>query len=226
MSTLQGTQVSVASNAPEGLVGAINFAGGYGGDPVNRKGSSCDPGAWVRSFKVKRSNPKVPTLWIYWKGDWYWGNQIPKMWFDAFMDGGGIGEFVQNDSIKGDGHLGFSRDFHTWMPIVRKFFESIPIASKLSFTDLPTIPAPVTNVSAENIDLVPLRSAKGIEAYKTFLDKNSPKAFAISENGRFGWSLGRWDVTTRALKLCNGAKAERCELYAVDEKVVWKPFNR
>lgn len=220
------TAVTVARNAPEGLVGAINFAGGYGGNPDTRRGSSCDPSAWIRSLRNKRSDRKVPTLWIYWKDDWFWGNQIPRDWFKAFIDGGGSGEFVQNEPIRGDGHGGFRRDFHAWMPIVQRFLTSLPLSSHLTATKLPSIPQESADVAVDAVDKVPLLSEKGIEAYKEFLKRESPKAFAMSETGNYAWSSGRWDVTAKALERCRAIAEKDCQLYAVDDKVVWGFLSR
>jgi dienelactone hydrolase len=113
--------VSVARRAPPGLAGAINFAGGYGGNPESRRGSPCGAWAWERSLASPGHTGKVPMLWLYWDDDWYWGNEIPKRWFDAYRSGGGIGEFVAMPAIQGDGHAGFRNDLRNWSAPVEKF---------------------------------------------------------------------------------------------------------
>ena len=216
------TTVTVARRAPPGLVGAINFSGGYGGDPGNRKGNSCNPQAWETSLAKKVAESAVPTLWLYWKNDWYWGEAIPQKWFRSFQVGGGQGEFVHFNPIRGDGHTGFSQDYKNWAPVAERFLQTLPISlTAVSLTK--PIPAPPASgfASLEDIDKVPYLSDSGKEGYKNFLQKSFPRAFAINEEGRWGWSNGQWNATNRALDYCNQKAKKPCRLYAVDDEVVW-----
>lgn len=216
--------ITVARRAPEGLVGAINFAGGYGGDPEKSKGNSCSPYAWEDILKKRASPSSVPTLWVYWKNDWYWGGDVPKRWFDAFKTGGGVGEFVNLAEIKGDGHSGFTRDQKNWSPIVQSFLGSLPLQlPKVSLKKPTPTPPPSGFALVEDLEKVPFIKDAGKEGYKNFLTKEPPRAFAINSDGKWGWSSGHADVTDRALGFCNKNAKNPCSLYAVDEDVVWKP---
>jgi dienelactone hydrolase len=216
------TTVTIARRAPEGLVGAINFSGGYGGDPENRKGNSCNPQAWETSLARKVSDASVPILWLYWKNDWYWGESTPQKWFKSFQNSGGQGQFVHFSPIRGDGHTGFSQDQKHWAPVVEQFLQTLPLSlTPVALTKPIPAPAPSAFARLEEVDKVPFLSDSGKEGYKNFLQKNLPRAFAINEDGRWAWSHGQWDTTNRALDSCNQKAKKPCRLYAVDEDVVW-----
>lgn len=217
------TAVTIARKNLPGLVGGINFAGGFGGDPDRRRGNPCDFYVWEQMLKLPSSNPSVPTLWVYWKNDFYWGDEIPQKWFTAFQNGGGKGEFIQLPRISGDGHLGFSRDMKSWADVVTEFLSKLPIELKQVVLKKPTPTPPVSTYALiEEVEKVPHLSANGKTGYRDFLTKDSrPRAFAINQDGKWGWSSGHWDATDRALRFCNNNARSPCRLYAVDEDVVW-----
>lgn len=217
------TTVTIARKNLPGLVGGINFAGGYGGDPDRRRGNSCAPDAWEQSLKSPSTTSSVPTLWIYWKNDWYWGEDIPRKWFEAFLAGGGKGEFIQLSALAADGHLGFSRDMKRWTEQVSGFLSKLPLELRQITLKKATPTPPRSNFAQiEELDKVPHLNEKGKTGYRDFLSKDSrPRAFAINQDGKWGWSSGHWDSTDRALSFCNKNAKSACRLYAVDEDVVW-----
>ena len=78
---------------------------------------------------------------------------------------------------------------------------------------------------------VPFLSEQGRAAYKEFLAGNKPRAFAIGPNGAFGWSaplptatafgLRNFDPVYNAMQHCLRSSTGACQLYAVDDRVVW-----
>lgn len=119
---------AAAQNIP-GVIAAINFAGGGGGDPVGRPGNPCRADKLEDLFASYGKTAKVPTLWLYSENDGYWGKKIPHEWFDAFIKSGGVGEFIQlapvpNAGIAG-GHLAFSRSMTEWIPEVDRFLQKV-----------------------------------------------------------------------------------------------------
>ena len=84
----------------------------------------------------------------------------------------------------------------------------------------------------ESVDAVPYLRPKGREAYAKFMTSEKPRAFAVAPNGAWGWSTvgnryGRrregFDAIDHALERCNQRADAQCHLYAVDERVVWRP---
>lgn len=115
------TSITVASRAVSGVVAAINFAGGSGGDPVARPGEPCLPRQLADTFRDYGKTARIPTLWIYTENDQYFHPRHARVWFDGFKSQGGTGEFVLLPPFGSDGHTLFTRGFSTWQPLVRRF---------------------------------------------------------------------------------------------------------
>ena len=83
-----------------------------------------------------------------------------------------------------------------------------------------------------DVAAVPFLRDGGRKAYQEFLKHPKPRAFAVAENGAWGWSAparnptylqqSRMDVVGNALARCRKSGGE-CRLYAVDDRVVWSP---
>lgn len=119
------TALAVAAMNPPGIQGAINFAGGGGGNPVTRPQNPCSPKALRNLFEHYGRTARMPTLWIYSENDRYFGPEHPRAWFAAFRGAGGRGEFVQLPPVGDDGHRLFYREPRLWQPKVSEFLASL-----------------------------------------------------------------------------------------------------
>lgn len=119
------TSIALAAEGLPGVVAAINFAGGGGGDPVSRPGRPCRPDLLEAVFSSYGQRARIPTLWLYSTNDKFFGDTYPKQWFDAFVDSGGQGEFVQLPPLGEDGHGTFVRNPAAWMPAVDAFLTRV-----------------------------------------------------------------------------------------------------
>jgi dienelactone hydrolase len=113
-----------AENVP-GLKGAINFAGGDGGDPKQFPERPCSEHLIKDTFAKYGALNKVPTLWLYSVNDKFWGEQLPKDWFAAFQKAGGKGQFISLPAYKEDGHSIFRGDLNAWKNDFEKFIKEI-----------------------------------------------------------------------------------------------------
>ena len=113
-----------AENVP-GLKGAINFAGGDGGDPVKFPERPCGEHLIKDTFAKYGASNKVSTLWLYSVNDKFWGEQLPKDWFVAFQKAGGKGQFISLPAYKEDGHSIFRGDLNAWKNDFEKFIKEI-----------------------------------------------------------------------------------------------------
>ena len=115
------TAVALASLNPPGVVAAINFAGGGGGDPKGHPEQPCSPALLKRLFAGYGETARMPMLWVYTENDHYFGPSLPREWAQAFRDAGGQAEFKQFGPHGEDGHALFTRFPQVWQPVVADF---------------------------------------------------------------------------------------------------------
>ena len=81
-------------------------------------------------------------------------------------------------------------------------------------------------------EALPHVNTRARQAYREWLKRPKPRAFAIALNGAWGWSApieGTYlatrylDSIGNAMKRCNQSGGDICKLYAVDDRVVWDP---
>lgn len=71
-----------------------------------------------------------------------------------------------------------------------------------------------------DIKAVPYLNEQGRAVYRDFLGYPTPRAFAISKGGSYGWAVRASDPAAMALANCE-RRGGPCELYAMDKQVVW-----
>lgn len=119
------TAIALASLNIEGVVAAVNFAGGGGGDPDKSPERPCRPDLLQRMFADYGKAAKVPTAWFYSENDRFWGKDLPKEWFNAFVASGGKGKFVQMPAYQRNGHSIFTGNLDAWKPAFEEFLKEI-----------------------------------------------------------------------------------------------------
>lgn len=115
------TAIAVAGLNPAGVVAAINFAGGGGGNPKTQPMRPCATPELESLFAGYGRTARIPTLWVYTENDMYFGADYPREWFHAFSRKGGVGKFVQFPPHGEDGHSLFTRFPQVWQPVVTEF---------------------------------------------------------------------------------------------------------
>ncbi len=211
------TSVATVSRRPEGLQGGINFAGGTGGNPEGRPGRPCGAVQIAQFWKARAAHAQVPMVWLYWENDLYWGPENPRKWHQAWTEGGGQAQLNVFSPIGGDGHQGFSLDMDRWTPVLDQFFARWGI----THAALPDVPAPSGFAAVDEVHKVPVTNRQMEGVYMRFLASPLPRAFAIGPQGAVGYASGDWAVG-RALGFCQSRRGVKCQLYAVDNQVVWR----
>lgn len=117
--------VATAAQNPDGLVGAINFAGGSGGDPVARPGNPCAPQRMESMYSSFGKTARAPMLWIYTENDLYFGPTFSKEWSEAFIKAGGKAEYHLLPPFAKNGHTLFSSGVEIWEPVVSAFLNKL-----------------------------------------------------------------------------------------------------
>ena len=210
------TTVAVAWRNPAGLVGAINFAGGAGGDPQQRPGQPCMPGrssgcgaptparrrcrcCGCTGTTTSTGAPTCRSVGI---------RRSPKAVARPSC--------TRLAAAGGDGHNGLNIDMNTWVPLVEAYL------ARIGFSNSGVIarPAATAHARIDDVAKVPTSQNNRDGAYKRFLEAKLPRAFAIGPKGAAGWATGDWALG-RALGFCQRRNGERCKLYAVDDDVVW-----
>ena len=115
--------LAAAARKPAGVLAVINVSGGAGGDPKLRPQQPCSTFPLAQQLRSFGTSVRVPTLWLYATNDRYFGDTVPKQWFDAYSRIGGAGEFVDVGRVGADGHALFTHFPGIWQPRVASFLD-------------------------------------------------------------------------------------------------------
>jgi dienelactone hydrolase len=97
--------IALAALNPPGVLGAVNFAGGSGGNPGASPGRSCKPENLQLTYAAYGREVRIPSLWLYASNDLYWGPDAPAQWHAAFAAGGSDTRLLLTGPLEGiDGH--------------------------------------------------------------------------------------------------------------------------
>jgi dienelactone hydrolase len=204
-----------------GVRGLINFAGGLRAD-----GGDCQwQNALVNAFATYGAKSSAPSLWFYGQNDSYFNHEMAARMHGAYVRAGGNARLVAYGPFKADAHgmIGSRDGVRVWWPETEKFLRQIgmPVDETVALADdIPLARSDYARV--DNVDAVPFLKEKGREAYRTFLTKSLPRAFALSPSGSWSWAEDGDDPAERVLAYCQNSSKQPCKLYAVDDYVVWK----
>ncbi len=213
--------IALGTQAVPGVRGLINVAGGLRDD-----GDGCDWRAeLVRAFGVYGKANKIPSLWMYGINDSLFGPDLVARMHTSFTRAGGRARLYEFGAFKRDSHgMLASRDGEkVWWREAERFLRDIgmPTDEKHVIAQLPG-PAPTGFAKVDDIAAVPFLTEHGREAYREYLSKMTPRAFAVSPSGGWCWAEEGEDPDTRALATCAQKSGQPCQLYSVDDHVVWQ----
>jgi dienelactone hydrolase len=117
--------IAVAASGIRGVRAAVNISGGDGGDARTRPDEPCRPDLLRETFAAYGRANRIPTLWMYSANDRVWGNVYPRQWFEAYLQAGGRGQFVQLPADKNNGHYIFNRNAAAWHPAFERFLAGL-----------------------------------------------------------------------------------------------------
>lgn len=202
-----------------GVRGLINFAGGL------RTEGGCDwQQSLVNAFSDYGGKSRLPSLWFYGENDTYFNHNLAYKLRDAYVQNGGNAKLIAYGPFKHDAHamVGSRDGVGIWWPETERFLQQLgmPTDEVVALPEAPTIPRS-DYAALDNIDALPYVTDKGREAYRSFLSKSLPRAFAISPSGGWSWAEEGDDPVQRVLANCEKNSGQPCKLYAVDDYVVW-----
>ena len=124
------TTTAAAARMPAGLVAAINFAGGAGGDPDKHPGVPCQGNKLESMYAEFGKTSKAPMLWVYTENDLFFGPQYSQQWYAAFTKAGGQAEYKLLPPFGKNGHTLFSSGTKVWAPVVAEFLDRVGFAAE------------------------------------------------------------------------------------------------
>jgi len=203
-----------------GVRGIINFAGG-----LRIHGGGCQwQNSLVRAFAEFGRHTMVPSLWFYGENDHHFSPELAAKMHNAYVRAGGNAKLVAYGAFKNDAH-GMSASWDgvkIWWPETEKFLQSIGMPTDIVVALDDEMKSQKTSYAAvDDVEAVPYLKDSGREAYRNFLAKSMPRAFAISPSGAWSWAEDGDDPVEQALANCRKSSGETCKLYAVNDYVVW-----
>ncbi|WP_243360059.1 dienelactone hydrolase family protein [Fundidesulfovibrio terrae] len=201
--------LALAADPPQGVVAAVNFAGGKGSTApdVVKKESNL-----VGAFAQYGRTARIPVLFVYSENDHFFGPRLARELHAAFNSAGGRAEFVMAPAFGEDGHHLFSRKgIPQWTPIVDAFLA----AHGLKLREKP-LPAERTRVSPPG-----KLAESGRQAFENYLDAPPHKAFVMGSRGGYGWSTGKrtaQEALEKATENCRSNGNDGCTPVMLDDK--------
>jgi dienelactone hydrolase len=201
--------VALTADPPPGLAAAIAFAPGRGSSGPD---TVCGENQLVAAFAQYGKTSRVPLLWVSAENDHFFGPRLVTRMTGAFSQSGGNVALIKVAAFGADGHqfFGAANALPIWTPIVDKFLAANNLTLRERLIDIATPDiAPPAHLGSN-----------GREAFKTYLQGGPNKAFAVNENGRFGWASGRRsidDARKNALEFCAPG---RCTVVNVNNEPV------
>ena len=218
------TTLALGAANPRGVKGLVNFAGGLRQEDCRN---------WKEQLATAAGNyardTKLPSLWFYGDNDSYFDVPTWQAMHAQYKAAGGQATLVAFGAFGSDSHslFGSQRGGAIWEPELTAFLSSIGLPSEttadaMKYAVRTTRVPPATRFAAlDDESKIPFVGPNGRAAYKTWLGREFPRAFAVSPGGAWGWADGGDDPLLRALTNCNRQNKGECKLYSVDDKVVW-----
>jgi dienelactone hydrolase len=212
--------LALGTESLPGVRALLNFAGGLRDD-----GNHCDwRAALVNAVADYGARNRVPSLWLYGVNDSLFSPELVGRMHAAYVAAGGKAKLVEFGAFKRDAHgMLASRDGEKiWWKDTERLLQQVgmPTREVVAVSGAPALPT--SNFAAlGDIAAVPYLSEPGRKAYREYLDKLTPRAFAVSPSGAWCWAEEGEDPDSRALATCSQRSKQPCQLYSVDDKVVW-----
>jgi dienelactone hydrolase len=113
--------IATASRNPAGVFAVVNFAGGRGGGQP--KVGNCAPRRLIEAAARYGATTHIPSLWLYAENDSFFGPDVARKMFDAYVRAGAKAEYVALPAFGSDGHrlFGAIDGRALWQPPVEKF---------------------------------------------------------------------------------------------------------
>jgi hypothetical protein len=162
---------------------------------------------------------------MYGLNDSLFGPDLVTRMHTAFVHNGGRARLYAFGAFKRDSHgMLASRDGEkVWWGETESFLKQVGMPTAEVYAVGPAPALPRTDFArVDDIAAVPYLGEHGRAAYREYLEKMTPRAFAVSPSGAWCWAEEGEDPDARALATCAGKSNQPCQLYSVDDYVVFR----
>jgi len=199
--------------------GLLNFAGGV------KEGDCQSPDASLVSAAGQLgARTRLRSIWFYGDNDQIFPTATWRQMYAHYTAAGGRAELVDYGAFQKDAHAmtASGAGLPLWVPKADAFLRSIGMPGTETYPEyLPGhAPKSTTFAALNDLSAIPyLTDDQKEKLYRGFLAAPLPRAIAIGmSNG--SWASGGFDPSSAALERC-WQTAQYCQLYAVDNTVVW-----
>lgn len=209
-----------------GVKALVNFAGG-----LRQESCSAWESGLAKGAAEYAKQTRLPSLWFYGDNDSFFNTATYTAMFEKYMAAGGQAQLIAFGTFGSDSHsmFGSRAGVPIWQPEVTKLLATVglpsepqPAFAKFATAALVQKPAKSDFSALGDVTKLPHVKDTGRAGYANYLTKTSPRAFAVAPGGAWGWAEGGDDPLRRALDSCNRNGKGLCNLYSVDDDVVWK----
>jgi dienelactone hydrolase len=207
------TMLAVAERNPVGVVGVLNFDGGY--HSMAKPDEACSPDRLIGTVAALGRTARVASLWLYAENDRSYGPELARQMIAAYTAGGAPARLQILPPFGTDGHdfiIGASAD--SWLPVVEPFLAELGLPTAVT-VDLPE-PAQLSSPAGLSSDCQ--HAFAGYVAIRS-----DTKAFAI--DGKGGCGLARVSRTVaeardKSIAECqSNSFGTACHVYAVGQNI-------
>ncbi|WP_157314461.1 hypothetical protein [Chitinibacter sp. GC72] len=174
------------------------------------------------------SNAKVPSLWFYGENDENPNGEAASKLYARYQAAGGLAQFVRFSApaYASHGMFGIRQTFdNIWWLKAEPFLKAHGLPTAVinpQYIDPPAPKASGYTDSPRDFDVLPTTDENCKAAYRKFIDDYvAPRAFAFGADGACGWVANSDNPSFYALKQCKSVAKQPCQLYLVDDVVVW-----
>ena len=205
--------LAVAARNPSGVVGILNFDGGYHASA--KPSEPCGPDHLINTVAALGRTARVPALFAYAENDPLYGPDLARQLLAAYTADGARARLQILPPFGTDDHdLIIRAAAGTWLPAVEPFLAELglPTAVAIDLPEPAQIPAPP--------GLLPV-CQKALANYSAY--RSDAKAFAINDRGGCDSGVGRTAAEARESAIANcqsRARGATCHLYAVGQRIV------
>ena len=213
--------LALGADAPANVAGLVNFSGGV--EVAHCFAVGLELSADAATFGRKT---RLPSIWIYSESDNLFTERVWRSMYDRYTAAGGKAELVDIGRFGGDAHTftKYPETLALWTPHLDAFLQRLGMPAGLVNPQYLPKPWPKPSGFAAVGDLaaVPYVNDAARSLYRAYLDRPIPKAFLISPGNLADGNYGGFDPVAAGLRICR-ERHTPCQVYAVDDQVVWRP---